>query len=476
MVQVFDASPTPSSASMIGNALGTGISKNFPDPQQLVQRGMLQEAMSKLPENASYIDMLKTIGPQLMTTPGGSQLLAEMGPILQKQAQTKAYLDYVNGMNNQRDGYQGQGVNTDQSTPPPVVNASMASGNNKGEVKPFGKDYYRNPVPPVGKEGTYPKMSALPEPKRLLTPEQMQQKKQQLAMSSLAQGQAADPIAIENLIMNEQNQIMKYNEQIEAERQTREKSQQDRSKRLLTRFNNAVESKDPEDSSVFERFANEARDASNENDAYQYARTKYNQFETARNGLKREADVPGFFTKLYRKSMGTYKDKEDMIKGLQPNIRKLVDLGLEDQARQILSNDIGLGMEDTELALYPPSKEESNLYNSFSNNPKRGKYDGNELRFPGEESALDKNEFIKFKDNILNILDKYPDTNIVALRGVLNQNKGYSWTDISRAFSELIDEGRYELDPIIEKQLNVIKSPPIPGLGAMFKEFWTGTK
>lgn len=473
MVQVFDASPTPSSASMIGNALGMGLSKNFADPQQLVQRGMLEEAMSKLPENANYIDMLKTIGPQLMTTPGGSQLLAEMGPILQKQAQTKAYLDYMNGANNQGGGSQDQELNPDQPTASPSVNVS---GNDQGEVKPFGRGYYRNPVPPVGKEGTYPKMSALPQPKPLLTPEQQQQRKQQLARSSLEQGQAADPIAIENLIMNEQNQIMKYNEQIEAERQTRENSQQDRSKRLLTRFNNAVESKDPEDSAVFERFANEARDASNENDAYQYARTKYNQFETARNGLIREADVPGFFTKLYRKSMGTYKDKEDMIKGLQPNIRKLMDLGLEDQARQILSNDVGLGMEDTELALYPPSKEESNLYNSFANNPKRGKYDGNPLTFPGEESALDRDEFIKFKDSISSLLQKYPETNIVALRGVLNQNKGYAWTDIGRAFSELVDEGRYELDPIIEKQLNVIKSPPIPGLGAMFKEFWTGTK
>jgi len=474
MVQVFSPSPRAMQAGQIGQSLGLGVAKNNPDPQQLVQRGMLQDAMSQLPQNASYIDLLKTIGPQLMTTPGGSQLLAELGPILQKEAQGRAGLSYLNQNQPGAPGAQGAG------TPGQPGATGQPSQTPKQEVTPGGEAYSRNPQPPMGKEGTYPKMSALPEPMPLMTPQEQQQKVQQYMAQSMAQGIPADVVAAQNLVQNEQAQRMQYNQQIEKERNTREEKQQQQSQRMLTRFSRANQNASEDDRVVFEKFANEAKDAANENDAYQYARAKYNQFDNARNGLVRQADLPGFAEKMYRQTMGTYKSKENVIKDLQPNLKKLKDLGLENEARAILSNDVGLGMEDTELAMYPPSKEESMMYNKFSSNPQKKKVDmlfsDEYLRFPGEESALDPNAFVTFKDNVANILEKNPQTNLVALRGVLNQDKKYAWTDVSKALSELMEEGRFVPDAIQEQQWNVVKSPPIPGMGALFREFWTGTK
>lgn len=471
MVQVFDMTPTPSSASMIGSALAQGMSKNFQDPQQRVQQGILSQAMQNLPENASYMDVLKTIGPQLLTTPGGSQLLAEMGPILQKQSQSAAYLEYL------------------KQNPQNVIGAGGAGTSSQGggmgspsqaEVSPSGEAYFKNPKPPVGKEGTYPKMSALPEPVPIMTPQEMQHRAQHLIASSVAQGQPADPIAVQNIIQAEQNQRMMYNQNIEKERGIREGKQQEQSKRMLQRFDNSHPNSTPEDQVVFEKFANEAKDAANENDTYTYARTKYNEYENAKNGLIREADIPGFAEKMWSQAMGTYKSKERVIKDLQPHLKKLKDLGLENEARAILSNDVGLGMEDTELALFPPSKKENAMFNKLPQNPQQKKvqnlFTDDYLRFPGEESALDNNGFMKFKEEIAGILEKNPETNLVAMRGVLNSDKKYAWTDISKAVAELIDEGRFKPNNIQEQQWNVVKSPPIPGMGAMFRDFWKGTR
>ena len=65
MVQFFDLAPSPRAMQQgeIGKALGMGLAKNFPDPQQMVQRQMLQKALSEAgtiakDKNANPIDII----------------------------------------------------------------------------------------------------------------------------------------------------------------------------------------------------------------------------------------------------------------------------------------------------------------------------------------------------------------------------------------------------------------------------------
>lgn len=484
MVQIFDLTPTESSRSLAGKSMAMGIAKNFPDPQQLVQRGMLQEAMNRLPQNASPLDMLKTIGPQLMTTPGGAQLLGELAPLLQRTGGNKALSSYYEdkmaelqkqiGQQQQIGAPQQPGAPTSQQTTP-YISPNIGT-------KVQGQQYFSKPTAPVSPESTFPKISALPEKKPMMSPEQKDFRRLQLMKAYADQNIPYDPAAIDNVIQNEENSIMNYNAQIDKENEARAIKQQKQTADIMKRFEQSSQvPKSNEDKFIFEKFANEAKDAANPNDQYTYAKKKYEQYDNARNGLLREADLPGIGEKLFRKAIGTYKSKEDVLKQLRPNIQKLLDLGLENEARSILSNEIGLGMEDTELALFPPSAEESKLYSTFKPNPqivsyqKQGK--GKDIpRFPGEELSLNEDQFQSFKQDILGILEKYPNTNLVALRGVVNQDKKYSWTDYGKALAELIDEGLIDPNNYQEQQWNVVKSPPIPGLGAMFKEFWMGTK
>ena len=56
-VQYFDLSPTQSSASMIGHALGNGLAKNFIPPEQLVQRNQLQQGFFLVELEEKFIEL-----------------------------------------------------------------------------------------------------------------------------------------------------------------------------------------------------------------------------------------------------------------------------------------------------------------------------------------------------------------------------------------------------------------------------------
>jgi hypothetical protein len=483
MVQIFDLSPTDSSGSLLGKAAAMGLARNYPQPEQVVQRGLLEQAMTKLPQNASPIDMIKTIGPQLLTTPGGAQLLGELAPLLQKTTSNKILADYYDKQINELNKVQSSQTSGQPQISPqeqmPQTSPDISTSTGK---KPFGQQYFSRPTPPVSEESTYPKMSAMPQKRAMMTPEQEQLKRLQLLQSYAQQGLPADPVAIQNAIENEKQSILNYNQQIDTEAQNREAKQARQTAEAMNRFEQSAQvPKSDEDKFVFERFANEARDAANPNDQYNYAKAKYKQYDNAREGILRDAGNPNFLTKVFRKTIGTFKEKNAMMKELYPNVKKLIDLGLEDQARALLSDGVGLGKEDTELTMFPFSNEETKLLNTLPPNPRMESYlkEGkgkDRPKYPGEDLALAENEFSRFKESIANFLERFPDTNIVALRGLVNQDKGYAWTDYSKALAELIDEGRVNPNNYQEQQWNVVKSPPVEGLGGMFRLLWEGTK
>ncbi|MCK5019459.1 MAG: hypothetical protein KAS32_20540 [Candidatus Peribacteraceae bacterium] len=456
-------------AELLGKSLGQGISKNFPDPQQQVQRGLLQDALGQVPEGASLLDVMKIAGPQLMTTPGGSQLLSEIAPLLKAEAAQKAYLQaYPLDQERQAGGVDAQGQPTGQVSPTAGVQPT-------GEVSPEGEAYFRRPTPPESEQRTFPGQSVSPTPVPMMTPAEINQRTGEIVRENLAAGVPLNPMEARKMALQEQEMRIQTNRQVETERQTREAKQKDWASQARTRFENAGLGKEPDDYAIFERFASEAENAKNETDAYKYAKTKYSEYQNAVNSITRE-NVPNMAEKMWNKLNGTYKDKQSVIQGMQPGLKRMKALGLEDQARKLLTSDVGLGPEDTELALYPLSKGEKSDYAKIPPNQFQGKspglFEDLELKYASEESKLPPERFQSFKDELADIFKKNPESNLIGLRGKLNHEKKYAWQDVSNAISELIDEGRFTPDRIQEQQLTVIKAPPMPGLVGLFNEMW----
>lgn len=478
MVQIFSPGQSPQQllSEQLGQALGQGITKRFPPQEQLVQQRLLQDAMNKMQGSGSFEQKLTAIMPTLATTPGGSEILSTMMPLLQRQQAAEAYQKYMAA------NYP-QGEQSAQPSPTPSV-AGQPTLETQTGLQPPQKPSARYPGSTVSPESTYPERTTEPQPVPLMTPQEKQRRRQELNLQAQAQGTPLNPAEIENTINIEDQSRIKYNEQIQAEKEIRENAWDVMQAKAVKRAENSDLFKDPEDQTVFQKFVNESRRAENPNKIYEEARDKFREFENARTAITNEYDVPGKIGKFWRQSSGTYKDTEDLIKSVRPHVKKIMDMGLIPEARNLLANSLGLGPEDIERTMYPPTPKEKNAYNSFRPNPNQGKvfgfskgYAGKEdAIFPGEESALSPDNYVKFKDNIEKMLDSNPEANLITLRGNLNSDKRYGWQDINRAIVELIEEGRFSPDGVQKQQLNVIKQAPMPGMGQMFKHVWTGTK
>jgi hypothetical protein len=111
MVQVFSPSPRAMQAGQIGQALGLGVGKNFVPPEQLVQRGLLQEGLTKISQlaqdpNTQPIDLLTQSMSAIAGIPGAERYA---GPLIDKILGMSAYKrpldDVQDGMGQQN----GQG-------------------------------------------------------------------------------------------------------------------------------------------------------------------------------------------------------------------------------------------------------------------------------------------------------------------------------------------------------------------------------
>ena len=125
MVQLINLTPTPSQASMLGQSVGQGIAKNFAPPEQLVQRGMLQQALQKAggilkDQNASPTDKMLAMMEAGAGIPGSEKYL---GPLMEKMIQMQAY------------GASPTGQQEQPGQPQPVMESQQAT---QQQVQPGG--------------------------------------------------------------------------------------------------------------------------------------------------------------------------------------------------------------------------------------------------------------------------------------------------------------------------------------------------
>ncbi len=481
MVQLFDLTggrrEKESSLRNFGQSMFKMGAENINQMlNQNYQRGRLQEAFNKLkgqnPEN--FLETLSAIAPDLLSTPGGAQALGELSPILSAYSQNSATKKAIQ---NRR----AQEGNQPQQTTAEVPQKTITETDQEKTPPPSRKGFFRQPVPPVSEETTFPDVTAGPQTVKLMSPQEIENYALDIQDQSLQTGKPIPFAEALNLAQQQNTQRAQFNQQIQSEKNTREEALQKRSENLVNRARNSglIKSDFPESETVIQKLAMDANRSKNETDAWEYVRTGARDFENARNEILRKSDISGPVTNFYRKMLGNYKDFETISKELQRPLDKLRKYGLFDEARDLLVNELGMGPEQAESTLFPMTKEEKNDLEKFSKNKPtmtQGVFDTYQDPFPGEEANLSDKEFGTFKDSISQYLSKYPDANLISMRGLLNQSKGYSWRDISRAVDELIQEDRFTPDIEQNKELSVIREAPIEGLTQIFKNLWTGAK
>lgn len=462
-------------AEKLGMATGQGIARNFPQPEQLVQRGMLTEAFNKLQQNkeGDYLSQLSAIAPTMLTTAGGAEALSAIAPILAQKARNRAFREVQGKQGTQKD--RGGGVETPLQKQS-VQNQTQQALNERPEDK-FRKIQQGNEP-----ESLYPQITAGPQTQKLLSPEEINQQALKLMNVSEDTGNPMSYKEARDMTLTENETIRLNNEQILKEQQLRDENIKQMSSGVIKRADSAGMIKQPEDNTVLEKLAYQYRNEKTPADQWEKVRSEFQDFERARSALSREQDMPGPFDYVYRKLSGTYKDQETIINDIQPNLDQYRKFGLFNEARNQLITGLGMGPELAERALFPPTKKEREGYLSFGKNKnfkpvKSGRlFEDTAHVFPGSEYNQNQEDFTKFKDDLSSYLESNPKANLIVLRGVLNQDRKYSWNDISRAVNELTAEGRFTPDLIQNQQIPIINQAPLPGMGSIFQYFWKGTK
>lgn len=468
----------------MGAAFSQGIAKNLPKPEQLTQRKLLSEAFAGLDPNLSYEEQLKSIVPTLMTTQGGPEALQTILPIMQQRSKNRAVMQAVEGM--QQEDRPSQPSAARKAVEGAISPVGATPGEiTADEVAPPSEDKFRRPTAPESGVSTFPQITAGPQIQPLMSPAEQRQYALDVMRNS---AQTGTPIGYQEgmaLAQQENQNREAYNQRISQEQKQREQNIKDLNADVVERAVNSglIQDQDDEARTVTEKLGYEARNSANPAERWEHVRTGLREFNNAREAIRREASLPGPFESLYRKMIGSYKDKEQLQKSLRPHIEKYLEHGLYDEIRAELTSSLGMGPEDAELTIYPFSEEQNSFLKKVKQNEKKPGIPYGDIpvagreQFPGESFNIqDEGKFQTFKDDLEKYLKQFPDANLVTLRGRLNQEKRYSWQDISRAVGELMEEQRFTPDNYQSSQLSIINNAPLPGLAEQFKNFWMGTR
>lgn len=464
-----------SSLDAIMSQLNQGLSQTLPQAaQERSHRALLQQSFNQLNPQGDFMEQLRSIAPNLLTVPGGSQALGELAPLLGKFAENKAYENFIK---NQR------GRTQNGSMPQQSAQSQQTNSIQQKPQPPTEEDYYRNPQAYSSPESLYPEMSTGPqEQPEMSTPEENAAALDLMDQSRATGKPISYPEALQ-FVQNQNQNIRNKNELIKRDKEKQKEANRALTQGMVNRAQNSGLIKDPEDVTVAEKLALEAKRLPNENEQWKYVRSGLRKFDENKQKIQRSADIAGPFGFLWRKGMGTYQDKESLIRGIQPAIDEYKKYGLYDELRRDLGEYIGLGPEDTEAAIFPLDKTSLQELSKIPINPMSTRYKKgeeplgfHEIKFPSEGYELSPERFDTLKNQIYGVIKNNPKINLVSLRGLLNQKNRYAWQDVSKAIEELADEGRFTPDLVQEKQLGIINKPPAPGIMEAFKYILKGTK
>lgn len=442
-------------SQMLGQAMGQGVAKNFTPPEQLANERRLSKAFQNIPEGANLADIYKTAGPTLASTPGGMELLDRYSQAAQKTATAKSYQDLLN---------RRQSANT--PTVPPVKKTDA-------NESPEPTDRYRKPF--QTKLSSFPEPATTLQPKQIPTPDQQEKMIDDALISQREQGLPPDLNSATQIVDDHVARIMDHNRNVRTEKGDIEQRRQNNAERGIQEAErqDLINPEFPEDSTTFRNAMLRNEGAPSFEDQFASAKLEYEDYLNHRDNLITSYTQPNIISNTYRKLLGTNKDKEQALEGIQPNLEYFKDHGLYNEARNILINHMDFGQQDAETALFPPSEAEKKDLSLFKHYPKQvtSPYDS-----PDKVRFLNETQMNEFTDDLGKYLKKNPLANLLALRGDLMDKNNLSWQEIDKAIIKLRRNGQFKpADPIQEHQYGLLHSSRQPGLYQIFQPFWKDT-
>jgi len=468
------------------------------------------------PYTQQAADLMKALLPN---GPEGAQALQDILPMLkQRQSNKDQNKPPLAGTG---PGLAGAGAGVPEKAPEmPWIQKGQSIEKNPKYVKPkkgenggapsknvgLQQEGQQNPYYPnnIGIQGAHtgePKKSVGNQPERNPTKQEMfEAAKARVDADTTGKTTLKDALSIESEFANigERNNQTRLNEQ----REVRE-----------VNSNIIKEAKTLSDSIAGKDFFNPTEDAhiadwmldanaftDNKAEQNKIVSKKIEAYKDVKTSIKNKASRPSWLNDMSRKLEGSYKDADLAKKELRTMVQPMLDLGLYDEARELVS-DNDWGPIETEEIISDLSPETMSYVKNLPKAIQNEKYNGPKksgMNLLGEatkkalvasnplspmhnpEQAKQSIEFTK--ENLSNILERDPSVNLVLLRDQF-EKKGVNWQEFSQALNEYIEEQKnteegqrqFQLTGDQRKQLNNnMTQPPLKGLWNRFENLITG--
>lgn len=486
MVQIISPSPRAMQQGQIGQALGMGINKNFPDPQQMVQKRLLSDAFKKFKNesnpNANPLDLTMSFLEATAGIPGSEKYVGQVLPLLLQKSK----------------GNRGAGLeNPDGSiTPQPNQNPSSTVQNQNQKFVPTNATQFL--------QQTAQEIPDFPQPET----EQQNLFQGTLEPTAFGMGPLPNTYSPQQIKLLQEEDLNagfpdmprakraeQYNEMARKDLQDYTQAAQTQSvlanqrRESQKEFQNTLSNfvgKDPIDLALatsiaenkYGNIANDLLRAEKASKDYDLLKANLDQF---RNSSSRPFPYLPFTREKYKKSFDTLRD----------NAKPLIDMGLRPQLTKLLA-DNGWSMIETDQILNPlgekiisevknlPSFEKSNLdFQQSSLFPSK---------IMKEESEKENQRIQNKKDTWSNYLEKTikpglvnpktrdsikPGTSLVLLQNQF-MKKGGTYTEFQDIINDLVRNNKIKLDQYQQKEMNTLNKYPIQNY--TIEEFFFGTE
>lgn len=476
MVQVLPASNRSAYAQNIGEAIGLGMGRNFPQPEQVVKRDMLQNAFKNLQTlaqnpNATPLELTTSFLEATAGIDGAERYVGQVLPMILQYARGQRGSELQNPSMQQTQQMPQQG----QQAVSPIAKQAQAQQapeqvQTSNALNKFLRENPTLPPPDVNNSDLF---TGTLEPTALgkgpipntYSPETIQR----LQQEDLQAGFPDSPRAERALQYNElarkdiedvRNAALAQSQISQAARES-DLAFRDYLKNFVGNDDTMLAlaeniSKQPE----YRNIANDQIRAEKVNREVQLLGKQVNAFKNA--SVRPNPYIP-YFRQLYDKNFDS----------LNASAQPLIKMGLRPQLQKMLTDNKWTTTE-VEQILNPLGDDKIRSIKSFPLYSSPFFDDSGYNKTVNEKWKQALPRLIKSGEkNVKNLETMVPGTSLLLLRNEFMKKNG-DWRDFEKLVRGLVTEGKLNLDPYQQSELNQISEPPVKTL--TFDEFMFGTR
>jgi len=445
--------PQRSSWDVIGDLLGQNLQQSLPGAiQQGYNRGQLKNSideisrLSKSPES-SPLDIMLSAMKAGAGIPGSERYLGQIIPELMKVAEANK---------SQKVRLPGE-----ESTQPAQRN-NLPNFLNQPTQAQTQPEFFPTNVGPQGGPGQVPQEATAGIKQPLFTVTELIPKAKELAAERTSAGIPTTAKEALQELKELESEKKEYNKEVDKELQQRTAGQKTYGQRAVDELKKLYPEASSEVETIFQKIGEDAsKQGKSEAEINHYLANEAKKFKNTIANVRNDMDAPRLYNAITRGISGTYKNFEQAGADVRKHLEPLIDLGLYDTARNLLSEK-GYGPEEREMIIHPLGTEAKAIINQV---PKYKSF----LIGTGQfgVSANVPPSLDDIKSALTKIKDTDPNFSLVLARKAF-EDKGYDWRTFKDALNDLTTQG-LELTDDQRTQMGILNEPPLNKLGEILQ-------